>query len=471
MPRHRAPDVDSAILNILSKRQTAGYNELYQLFEKMHRHISYDAFDRHFRNLRKSGNIERKDTGAKGGRKGQYCISDKGRQALRLFGSLEGDRQKLILRRERAFQLLFFFEANKDIEFEQEMYGTEDDLIKLVSSKYRVPFTKKDLVIDYQFRKEVDCTVTVYLPISSCILIVKEEFNRDNNKTDETTTAVMPYRQDKGEKISDNHHNGLQGQQQPVQGKNDGSNYAFFLVKTLGITISQILHDKKFPFQHLGFTSSELEQAFNTLRDETLIKVKGVLGNDIYYTTAENELYHLMRDCWIIHNQIMRKMTLVWMYFRRPTWQERKWLKMFYGPERTSSTIKDDNKFRRQIRHKQRLELGQMQKEQREKGQKPTTSNNDALQQQTSTAIDKTTTTTIISVKDEIAIYDRLSKAEVKRLKEKHTVTIRKYSFPYEAIMNDLVYPPFLREIVSTISASAELMIATRSQLTLHSSS
>ncbi len=429
----------------------------------MHRHISHDAFDRHFRNLRKSGNIERKDTAAKGGRKGQYCVSDKGRQALRLFGSLEEDRQKLILRRERAFQLLFFFEANKDIEFEQEMYGTEDDLIKLVSSKYRVPFTKKDLVIDYQFRKQVDCTVTVYLPVSSCILIVKEEFNRDNNKTGETTTAILPYRQDNEEKISDNHHNGLQGQQQHLQSKNNGSNYAFFLVKTLGITISQILHDKKFPFQHLGFTSRELEQAFNTLRDERLIKVKGVLGNDIYYTSADNGLYHLMRDCWIIHNQIMRKVTLVWMYFRRPTWQEHKWLKMFYGPERTSSTIKNDNKFRRQIRHKQRLELAQMQKEQREKGQKPTTNNHDTLQQQTSTAIDNTITTIIISVKNEIAIYDKLSKAEVKRLKEKRATTIRKYSFPYEAIMDDLVYPLFLREIASTIQPSEEPTMATRS--------
>jgi hypothetical protein len=104
-----------------------------------------------------------------------------------------------------------------------------------------------------------------------------------------------------------------------------------------------------------------------------------------------------------------------------------------------------------------------MQKKQREKGQKLTTSNHDTLQQQTFTAIDKTTTPTIISVKDEIAIYDRLSKAEVKRLKEKHSIAIRKYSFPYETIMNELVYPPFLREIASTISAPAELATTTRS--------
>jgi hypothetical protein len=269
--------------------------------------------------------------------------------------------------------------------------------------------------------------------------------------------------QDNRNKMSDNHYKEPGLQQQHLQSKNNGSNYAFFLVKTLGITISQILDDKKFPFQYLGFTSSELEQAFNTLRDEELIKVKGILGNDIYYTSAGKGLYHLMRDCWIIHNQIMRKMTLVWMYFRRPTWKERKWLNIFYGAERTCSTIKDDNKFRLQIRHKQRLELAQMQKEKREKGQKPTTSNHNTLQQQISTAIDKTTTATIISVKNEIAIYDKLSKVEVNRLKEKHASTIRKYRFPYEAIMNDLVYPPFLREIASTISAPAELATTSRS--------
>jgi hypothetical protein len=463
MPRHPDPEVDSVILDILLNRQSAGYNELYQLLKKKYRHISRDAFDRHHRKLRNSGDIERKDKGGKGGRKGQYCISDKGRQTLRLFGSLKQDKQELILRRERAFQLLFFFEANKDIEFEQEIYGTEDDLVKLISSKYRVPFTKKDLVVDYQFKKEVDCTVTVYLPISSCILIVKEEFNRRDNIGETTAAAPVEYMQDNRKKVLDSHDKEPGLQKQRRQSKNNGSNYAFFLVKTLGITISQILDDKRFPFQHLGFTSGELEQAFNTLRDERLIKVKGVLGNDIYYTSGGNGLYHLMRDCWIIHNQIMQKMSLVWMYFRSPTWQERKWLKIFYGAERTSSTIKEDNKFRRQIRHKQRLELAQMQKKQREKGQKLTTSNHDTLQQQTFTAIDKTTTPTIISVKDEIAIYDRLSKAEVKRLKEKHSIAIRKYSFPYETIMNELVYPPFLREIASTISAPAELATTTRS--------
>jgi hypothetical protein len=46
-----------------------------------------------------------------------------------------------------------------------------------------------------------------------------------------------------------------------------------------------------------------------------------------------------------------------------------------------------------------------------------------------------------------------LSKADVKLLREKHAMTIRKYRFPYDAIMNDLVYPPFLQDIASTISS------------------
>jgi hypothetical protein len=86
--------------------------------------------------------------------------------------------------------------------------------------------------------------------------------------------------------------------------------------------------------------------------------------------------------------------------------------------------------------------------------QKSTTNSIDTLQEQTSPPIDEKTATSIInSVKDKIAIYDRLSKADVKHLKEKHAMTIRKYRFPYDAIMNDLVYPPFLQEVSSTIYA------------------
>ncbi len=85
---HRDSEVDSAVLRILLNRETAGYNELYQLLEKRYRHISLDAYDRHIRGLRGSGNIQRKDKGAKGGRKGQFCITDKGKQTLRLFGEL-----------------------------------------------------------------------------------------------------------------------------------------------------------------------------------------------------------------------------------------------------------------------------------------------------------------------------------------------------------------------------------------------
>jgi hypothetical protein len=93
-------------------------------------------------------------------------------------------------------------------------------------------------------------------------------------------------------------------------------------------------------------------------------------------------------------------------------------------------------------------------KEQQDQLQKPTTNNHDTIKEQTYTTIDEKTATSIInSVKDKIAIYDMLSKADVKCLKEKHAMTIRKYSFPYDAIINDLVYPPFLQGISSTIPA------------------
>jgi hypothetical protein len=394
--------------------------------------------------------MERKDKGAKGGRKAELCITDKGKQTLRLFGSFNGHSQGLSLRRERAFQLLLFFEANKDIEFEEKVYGTEDELVQLVRSKYGIPFTKKDLVIDSQFKKEVDRTITVYVPIWSCIQIVKEEFGVLKNETAKTPLVLPTYRHHNEEEKSYNRPH--KSQKQSIQSKNNNHEYALYSVKTLGITINQILNDKKFAFQHLGFTSSELQEEFNTLRDERLIRPIGVLGDDIYYTIASDGLYYLILDCWIVHNQLMEKMSSVWMYFRRPTWHERKWLEKFFGPQRTKSRIKIDHKFRRQLRQKQRLEQAWMKQEQLL--QKSTTNIVDTLQEQTYTPIDEQTATSMInSAKDNIAIYDRLSESDLKLLEEKHAMTIRKYRFPYDAIVNDLVYPPFLQKVSSTISA------------------
>jgi predicted transcriptional regulator len=457
MARHRDPEIDPAILDILQNRQTAGYNEVYHLLRKKHRHVSRDAYDRHIRGLKESGNIQRKDKGAKGGRKGQFCITDKGKQTLRLFGSFPEYKRALTLRLERAFQLLLLFEAKKEIEFEDKIYGTEDELVKLVRSKYDVPFTKKDLVIEHQFRKPVDCTVTVYGPISSCIQIVKKEFDILKSETAGTDLTLRQYTRHANNTKKVLYTRSNKSRKESVQSKNDNQETALFLIKTLGITINEIVNYKKFAFKHLGFTSGELQEAFNTLKDEGLIKPKGVLGDDIYYTIASDSLYHLIRDCWILHNQIMEKMSLVWMYFRRPTWHERKWLEVFFGPQRARSRIKDDNKFRLQIRYKQRLEQSRM-KEEQQQLQKPATKNHDTPQEEKIfAAIDEKTATSMInSVKDKIVIYDRLSKADVKLLKEKHAMTIRKYSFPYDVIMSDLVYPSFLQEIASTISSAAQ---------------
>ena len=183
-----------------------------------------------------------------------------------------------------------------------------------------------------------------------------------------------------------------------------------------------------------------------------MIKSIGILGKDIYYSIADDALYNLIRDCWIVHNQIMEKVSLTWMYFRGPTWQERKWLEIFRGPERAKRMIKEDIRFRLQMRQKQRLEEKvQMQQGRQEQRQKPAPHNNNDNEQQSYAIENMTATTAFDSVKNKIAIYDKLSRVQIRDLKEKHERIIRKYHFPYERIMNELVYPVFLQDISSTI--------------------
>jgi hypothetical protein len=453
MPRHLDSELDSAILKTLMNRKTIGYNDLYRLLEKTFRHTSRDAYDRHIRRLKGSGNIERKDKGAKGGKLAHYSITDKGILMLRLFGSQEEHRQELPLRLKRAFQMLFFFEAKRDPHF-KEMYCTEDGLVEYIRSKYNVPFTRKDLIIDHQFRKDVDCIVTVYLPVSSYIQIVKEEFNRVSSEPVETTSPV-PRRKDNENMLDGPPKNGRP--QQPQSRESKDNEQKVFLVETLGITINQILNDKTFAFQHLGFTPSELQQAFNTLKEEKLIKPNGVHGNDIYYTMASDELYDLIRRCWLIYNLVMEKMSQLWMYCRRPTYQERKWLELFKGTERAKTWIKEDNVDRRKTKLKRRLEQSQIQEEQRAQLRHSLTAINkghDNMSQHTSAVIHSNSTSTLNEEKEEIAILDKLNRVDVQNLKKIHAITIRKYSFPFDEIMNELVYPPFLQDIASTIPTS-----------------
>ena len=77
---------------------------------------------------------------------------------------------------------------------------------------------------------------------------------------------ALPDRKNNRKKVSDGRAKKGRRERKYIQNMNYRPKYALFRVKTLGVTIRQVLDNKNFAFHHLGFSSSELQEAFTMLK-------------------------------------------------------------------------------------------------------------------------------------------------------------------------------------------------------------
>jgi hypothetical protein len=89
-------------------------------------------------------------------------------------------------------------------------------------------------------------------------------------------------------------------------------------------------------------SQSEVEEYFNLLVQQGLIKRVLVFHGESRYDIVDEGLRLLLKDCWVIHGIATITMHNIWKRVRKPTEEEREWYQMLWGKQRTTVHMNHD---------------------------------------------------------------------------------------------------------------------------------
>lgn len=339
------------------------------------------------------------------GSKAGYCLTEKARKEFQagvlqirsIAPTIEvfADEEE----RRRLYHLLFTIETLEP-PFLEEMYDTEEGILERINNLFGVSISSEDLVPQSIQRKEVDCTVTYYKPVS-CIQLAKKVFSKGKSVAQLDADDAIPIASSSPSSYS---LADLQQQQQP----------AFYHVKTIGFSITDIVnYERKFGFVRLhDLTRSKMKSGIRLLTKAKIIAPVGKLRGETRYAFADESLRHLVGSCLVIFNHTMQLLlSKVWQYERKVDKEERAWLERIYGKKQADRIISDNYDFLVSW------------------GQKSAVKDEE-------------------SYNKEKKILYRFVKKEVEEIRQKYggLVMQQQYSFPLDHIIDDMIFPPFLEK-------------------------
>jgi hypothetical protein len=113
------------------------------------------------------------------------------------------------------------------------------------------------------------------------------------------------------------------------------------------------------PFQYLSFSSNQLDEAFDLLCKDQILKPVPHSGGDCIYQITDNNLYFFLfflED--LFSEYVTPMMRKLWKYHRFPTPEERQWLTMLEGEIQVNRLIIEYNEHRQEMEDKIRQEVG-----------------------------------------------------------------------------------------------------------------
>lgn len=157
-----------------------------------------------------------------------------------------------------------------------------------------------------------------------------------------------------------------------------------------------------------NYNSKELEEAFYLLIEEAILKPVMKFRNEWRYAVADESLNDLLSAYWYIHKRLARIIIDRWVFVRKPTIEELKWMESFDSKKGT-----DNLRFY-------------------------------AYQDGRSSLSDNERKKHVIEIKEEVKqarkdINELLTEIELDYLE-----TSKKYKFPIEQI-SEIIYPPYFR--------------------------
>jgi hypothetical protein len=401
--------------NLVNKdnRRGLGHRELKRKTERALNQTFHPAtFDKYLDILVNDGIFTNYKRHARGS-KAEYCLTEKARKEFQagvlqihpIAPTIEvfADEEE----RRRLYHLLFTIETLEP-PFLEEMYDIEEGMLERVNNLFGVSISSEDLVPQSIQRKEVDCTVTYYKPVS-CIQLAKKVFSKGkpvaqlDADDDDATTIASSSPSPSTFSLAD-----LQQQQQQQEQP------AFYHIKTIRFSVTDVVnYERKFGFVSLhDLTKSKVKSGIRSLTKAKIIAPVGKLRDETRYAFADESLHHLVGSCLVIFNHTMQLLlSRVWQFERKVDREERTWLVRIYGKKQADRIISDNYDFL--------ISWGQ-----------------------------KSAVKDEESYNKEKKILYRFVKKEVEEIKQKYggLVMQRRYSFPLDHIIDDMIFPQFLEK-------------------------
>lgn len=169
--------------------------------------------------------------------------------------------------------------------------------------------------------------------------------------------------------------------------------------------------------EHLpeSLSQSEVEEYFNLLVQQGLIKQVLVFHGETRYDIVDGDLKSLLGDCWIIHGIAFMVMRKIWRLVRKPNEEEYTWYEMLWGKQRTMVHLNQDYEI-----------LKTREKDPNKKGYRKASKEDQSL----------------IMNWGYRGIVEHFNK-----MKEKHRTTMQNHSEISHMLLK-MVYPPFLHKLI-----------------------
>ena len=395
-------NIDKAVFKILYEQEKVSSRELKEEVEECSRNgknISSALFAFHLTQMLISDQkysrylvspvIDKKDCGR--GKKIFYSLTNKARIRMNLKLPILREEST----REKAYQLfLLFMSPAGEAPANSATFTSEEEFDSFL---YKMHISKKDLL---PIKVENGINLRK-IPIS--------KYKKQNVIEEPITITTFSNQQEEESDIAIFRIDYLKGSE------NEGSFY--YVYRLRGISKKEALNYRQSnaPFSHIELIEDKINDCFNLLEKEGLIKRITFLTleylDEIRYDIANEDLRKFLVGWWLMHGRSVIRMYLTWKY-RSPTKEEETWWTLIWGEKRAKLLLKDLHR----IRHERK----QLQPEQLR--------NRDA------------------KLMEEIQSFERDMPKDLDKLKKEHSKVLVDYTLFTDALL-EWVYPNFLRKL------------------------
>jgi hypothetical protein len=294
------------------------WTRLFIEVKKSHQKMAFDTFNICIKDLLSNNFVDRTQVLEKG-KKVDYFLIQKGKQYVRLLlNHTNGAKDRLaakIERRKILLFLLFLFRKPHDY-----VYRSEQEFRDLLSWN---KLSENDLlrkIPNVEF-KDGKTITTTHFESDSGIYVWRID-TLDEGKNPPETTLVYKY-------------------------------------DVPGLSKTDILESHNKPaFWHINFTEDQIQDMFDSLRDEKdpMFRIVAFDHNgEPRYDISDQSLKKLLDVCGKINNVVDILTQRIWKYLRKPTDDERKWLELVGGKQRTEKMCRIFYEKRKQLKNDRQM--------------------------------------------------------------------------------------------------------------------